>query len=547
LINRDLKSYELVVMEADELDEIGNSKGILGRHKIRGDEQCVYLKVDVVPLSSVQMNAILLNDEDDIDLSSNDDVDEEADDTTQPETVCKIEEHQSDDEPAPTAAAAAPTAAQVPEHKYTIQIEYSDGETTCHGHWDHKTSRFNGTVQIVSAGRIEANPMGGTIISGLIGGHSSGSIVESDGENLSRRRSSIKQSSRLHSFLLSPCTHNHPRGINPVPLHSLAEYLEIEDVTTTPDSMKSIDEASLIEEFLSTDNLKVTLHRARASALRREALIKLVELGGYMDFSDLAKKRHISQRREKWRNAITRFKPKFPQRLRKRRATPTNPNDNEPKVEKKKLQFYDHLAAISWTDLLEESGIQSEKVCAAFRRRVALLNSLTFPTDEYKAQTMSNLRDHGLSLLNSHNEWDQCIQMGRTIALGWSWFERGSWGCFERSAVVGRRCVHILFQMHSRLESNHDRLEKAYRKADGRLTAEQLDRITISNPNPDEIEHICGICHCDVNELDKNDFDQTGGPMFLICSHGFHWGCIREWLHDNSSCPVCRLDFNASV
>jgi hypothetical protein len=100
--------------------------------------------------------------------------------------------------------------------------------------------------------------------------------------------------------------------------------------------------------------------------------------------------------------------------------------------------------------------------------------------------------------------------------------------------------------MHSRLESNHDKLEKAYRKADGRLTSEQLDRITTANPNPDEAEHICGICHCDVNEVDENDIDQSEEPMFLICSHGFHWGCIREWLHDNTSCPVCRLDFSAS-
>ena len=526
MMNRDLKSYELVVMEADGLDEIGKQKGVLCRHKIRGDEQCTYVKVDIVPLVSVEEEACSL------DLPPKDDDTANKDDT---EDMEREEAVNTQKEAGPSDAndnAVAP--------KFTIQIEYCDGETYCHGYWDYKTSRFNGTVQIVSAERAEANPMGGTIISGLIGGRSGGSI-----ETESEHGSSIKQTSQLHSFLLSPCTHNHPRGTNPVPLHTLAEYLELEDLTTSSIAKKS-DQSSLMNEVLSTDNLKVILHRARSAAIRRETLIKLVELGGYVDFSELARKRNIAQRREKWRNAISRIKPKFPQRFRRMRSTSSHSND-EPKVEKKKMQFHDHLAAISWTDLLEESGIESEKVCASFRRRVALLNSLTFPSDEYKAQTMSNIRAHGLSLLNSHAEWDQCIQMGRTIALGWSWFERGSWGCFERSAVVGKRCVHILFQMHSRLESNYDRLEKAYRKADCRLTFEQLDRITISNPNSDEAEHLCGVCHCDVNELDESVVDQTDMPMYLICSHGFHCGCIREWLHNNSSCPVCRLDFNVSL
>ena len=537
MINKDLKSYELVVMEADGLDEIGKQKGILCRHKIRGDEQCTYLKVNIVKLVDVEEEANLTKKSDVLSLSG------KVDDTTSSNDGEYIESKKT----AITQIEAGPSDASdiAAAPKFTIHIEYSDGEIHCQGYWDYKTSRFNGTVQIVSAERTETNPMGGTIISGLIGGRSGGSIENEGVHAVDRRRLSIEHTSQLHSILLSPCTNNHPRGINPVPLHTLAEYIELQDLTTSSIAKKS-DHVSFMHEVLSNDNLIVILHRARSAAIRREALIKLVELGGYVDFSELARKRNVAQRREKWRNAISRFKPKFPQRFRRMRSKSSH-SDDGPRVEKKKVQFHDHLAAISWTDLLEESGIESEKICAIFRRRVALLNSLTFPSDEYKAQTMSNIRSHGLSLLNSHAEWDQCIQMGRTIALGWSWFERGSWGCFERSAVVGRRCVHILFQMHSRLEFNHDRLEKAYRRADGRLTAEQLDRITISNPNTDKSEHLCGVCHCDVNELEDGVVDETDKPMYLLCSHGFHCGCIREWLHNNSSCPVCRLDFNVSL
>ena len=526
-INRDLKSYELVVMESDEFDEMGNQKGILCRHKIRGDEQCIYLKVRVVPVVCAGLDAVSLDKHEDVTSLCNNDTTKKVD-LEIDSNVTQVEPQKSIQD-------------KIPLYKHTIQIEYYDGEILCQGHWDHKTLRFSGTVKILSARCVQTNPMERTIIGGLIGGRSGGGNPENDEDILERRKSSIKETSQFHSFFLSPCTHNNPRGINPVQLHTPIESPEMENVITAT-TTKNIDH-SLIDEILTPDNFKLILHRARTAVLCRETLTKLVDLGGYINFSQLARKRNDALRREKWKSAITRFKPKIPL-FRSRRST-SFCSDDQSKVDKK-MQFYDHLAAISWIDLLEESSIQSEKVCAVFRRRVILLNSLTFQSDECKVKIMTHLRDNGLSLLNSHSEWDKCIQMGRTITLGWSWFEKGSWSCFGWSAVVGRRCVHILFQMHSRLESNHNRLEKAYRKADGRLTVEQLDRITLGNRNPDETEQICGICQCEMDESDESAIDQNDRPMFLICSHGFHSVCIREWLHNNASCPVCRFDFNLS-
>lgn len=98
-------------------------------------------------------------------------------------------------------------------------------------------------------------------------------------------------------------------------------------------------------------------------------------------------------------------------------------------------------------------------------------------------------------------------------------FERGSWSCFERSAVVGNRCVYLLFQMHARLENNHSKLEKAFKGADERLTNVQLDRIkngSCENNNKantkeaecdnsegsdgDESAGLCGVCQSEMHE-----------------------------------------------
>lgn len=540
---RDTKSYELVVMASDGQDELGSQKGILARHKIRGDVQCVYLQVSFVPVvrsettNNVESKYDELSEEEKLACG-------DGNDKTNGEKIKNL----------------------------TIQIEYSDAETKCIGVWNHDALRFEGAAENLSEGPTEPNPMGGTIISGLIGARrnddtaNSGTNHSQNANSNTGTRSSTKRSSpNQHVFSLSPCSHIHTRGINPVSLWRITnDFISWnEDCTTSfklsvPLSSLNEDEVmaaekqkSLLDEIASPDNLKVTLHRARTDALRRETLTKLVELGRIVDFAELARKRSNALRREKWRKRVQKYTPKLPRNLMgSGRTTSSDARDEKAFVEKKKVQFYDHLASISWSDLLEESSLNAERVCAMFRRRAALLDSLTFESEDLKAQIMSDLRMNGLSLSNSHSEWDACIQSGRTIALGWSWFERGSWSCFGRSAVVGKRCVYLLFQIHQRLEANHDQLEKAYRKADGRLTLGQLDRISTNN-NPieavdgEENEKLCGICQCDVTELGG---EGTGAAhdqaIYLLCSHGFHEGCIREWLHNNSHCPICRMDLN---
>ena len=43
----------------------------------------------------------------------------------------------------------------------------------------------------------------------------------------------------------------------------------------------------------------------------------------------------------------------------------------------------------------------------------------------------------------------------------------------------------------------------------------------------------CVICQEDFSESNKH-------KVTLHCGHKYHKACLREWLKDNSSCPMCR-------
>ena len=70
-------------------------------------------------------------------------------------------------------------------------------------------------------------------------------------------------------------------------------------------------------------------------------------------------------------------------------------------------------------------------------------------------------------------------------------------------------------------------------------TMRQLQRIAHMTQLPQRswldslLPHIttCGICH-----ENKNDIVETP------CSHNFCGDCIREWIHINSTCPICRTN-----
>ena len=488
--------YEMIVIEGDIEDELGQQRGVLARHRAFGDIQCVYLQVSIVG---------------------------------------PTEEHLEEGESSDGKKSAL-----------SLQCEYTDGDSSYTCQWNRQKMCFEGKFERTSEATNESNHMG-RIISGIVSGHSD----EDEGGNAAipiprPAMSQIPGRTSTNKFELSPCTHLHPRGLStPLryqALQSAIMVLSAGDDEVASQCRKIIQETkedvtsdNLLEEVYADENTMVVSHRARTDRLRLLALRRLCALPSD-DFALLARKRHKARRREKWRRRLKRVTPQIP--LKKE----TNDYD----LEKKKPEFYDQIASISWTELLEEAVIQTEKTCSNFRRQSSLLENLTFESVEYKAQVMTDLRRNGLTLAASHAQWDNCIQLGRTVALGWSWLERGSWTCLSRSAIVGKRCVMLLFQIHSRLDTNHNRLEKAFRSCDARLTKTLLDKIEsgefskhIRGCEEKEEAGMCGICQCDLDEP-EGDAEVCSPPAVLPCGHAFHWECVHEWLHSHSECPICR-------
>ena len=496
--------YEVIVIEGDVEDELGQQRGILARHRAFGDIQCVYIQVSIVPPTEEH-------------LPKAEEEGEEEGDSNEGKNLA-----------------------------LTLQCEYADGDTSYTCRWNRQKVCFEGTFERTSEATNESNHMS-RIISGIVSGHSDGHEGGNGSSDVITRLASmqIHRPTGANNFELSPCTHLHPRGLStPLQYQALQSAImalsaEDDEVTSRCRKMmqetKDVKSDELVAEIFADDNSMVVSHRARTDRMRLLALRRLCALPTD-DFAALARKRHKARKREKWRRRIKRVTPQIPRRKK------TNDYD----LEKKKVEFYDQIASISWTELLEEAVIQTEKCCSNFRRQSSLLENLTFESVEYKAQVMTDLRRSGLTLAASHAQWDNCIQLGRTVALGWSWLERGSWTCLSRSAIVGKRCVMLLFQIHSRLDTNHTRLEKAFRACESRLTKTLLDKIesgefskhTHGCKEKEEAE-MCGICQCNMDEP-GSDGEVVPPPAVLPCGHAFHWECVHEWLHSHSECPICR-------
>ncbi|KAJ6375830.1 hypothetical protein OIU77_000735 [Salix suchowensis] len=56
----------------------------------------------------------------------------------------------------------------------------------------------------------------------------------------------------------------------------------------------------------------------------------------------------------------------------------------------------------------------------------------------------------------------------------------------------------------------------------------------LSSRSPMVLEKKCSIC--------QDDYEEDGELGNLDCGHGFHVQCIKQWLGQKNTCPVCKAE-----
>ena len=135
-----------------------------------------------------------------------------------------------------------------------------------------------------------------------------------------------------------------------------------------------------------------------------------------------------------------------------------------------------------------------------------------------------------MDLKEAHTHWDLANFLMKSIAQMIAAFDT------SHSNEQSR----ILVSYH-RLHVSYECLESAYRRAEKRLTKEELTKYEINTDQQHQgLDNVdCIICQMPL--LDEGEEDM-GCLYKLPCSHCFHKKCVEQWLHNNSTCPACRLD-----
>ena len=99
------------------------------------------------------------------------------------------------------------------------------------------------------------------------------------------------------------------------------------------------------------------------------------------------------------------------------------------------------------------------------------------------------------------------------------------------------RVFFLTWNVRHRLRDSFEVFESAYRRAETRLSREELAKYEIPAGKLGGLEGNCIIC---LSSLLESDGATQECLYELPCSHRFHERCVQQWLHDHSSCPVCR-------
>ena len=295
-----------------------------------------------------------------------------------------------------------------------------------------------------------------------------------------------------HTFILSPSTARRPSGIS----------MSGADVSGAVEAMQFDWKTDL----LSAENLAIAKHRSRTYELSEKLVNMFHEIHTNIE--------------NNWSQLLLPPDNSLEQRL---------------------------LSETYWKEFKIVSCLAVEKDCATLRRRAELLDSMTFASVRERKKAIADLKENkGFSRALIHAECDERAATVRSIGGVWG-FAATHLSCVNRPTVHD---IGEILKVSYRLGRNFDRFDSALRRAEERLTEEDIRQWVVplapvskcrTSSNPDDTSDIplCTICHSPLQEEDT----QSGELIIrLPCSHGFHDVCVRRWLHHHTKCPVCRFN-----
>ena len=209
------------------------------------------------------------------------------------------------------------------------------------------------------------------------------------------------------------------------------------------------------------------------------------------------------------------------------------------------------------------AGRQAEVACAELRYDAGLLDALSFASEDGpkeqggRGETLAALESNGLRRHEMHRLTDGVLLVQRDLLEIWQTADAVP--AHRMRPPISNESLALWYVARQRLQTAFERASKSISAAQARLPLDRIHSwrvpVPLSPPQPPEscdsagaaaqstpaasgvgMSMSCTIC------LGVIDLAAGEVALRLPCGHEFHESCAMEWLHANTTCPVCRSE-----